>query len=251
MIISIDKLITAIEIFDKKDRLESVKLIPRGIYLDEELIGRLSAKYARQLKLPHTEANESAKSEIRRIIGKQQYYLGEGDRCRVGYFVRGDFSLLETICSTSEAKMTSCRDYINPNDPLFKKNKEIELVLKGDMVAIFNLLHGNYGLHNHTLSRFKKRVKTSKKKKRKVESENLRGYLNTLFQLFKGSVPSSRKYIVDQFFNYNFRDVDYRKAGDWIFVIVGDNLIKTCYRRNKKGERIYRKKREQELRGKF
>ena len=145
---------------------------------------------------------------------------------------------------TTPGHLSSCRDNLVIDDPLFKKNAHIKIMLKNNLVALFRVRNTTYSITNHAFNIFIERVRKLNLEinNRKYDVKYKRNCLNFLYQLFKQSKPMLRKNAALQIIKFDFKEAIYYNHDDWIFVVgKKNNYLLTCYPKEKKLiEKLYK-----------
>ena len=242
-------LLRLIRIMRNEPRLDGLFIIPEGLFINEEKICELAEKYreSRVVRMSNNPKEQlmQARNELLRLGSRELYYLIGNHRCSTGYVADfGIDSFTKLGLSNREGKLISCKDNLIPQDPLFKEHSTIRLFPKRGCIARFRVDEFDYYIQDHVFERFEKRVREnigSLEKRLHSRIDSKRELLVSMYEHFSSSVPVLRKNAVAQFFRHKQEGAEYRASGGWIYVITGENTVRTVYFKGKEVGELYKK----------
>ncbi len=225
---------SVVEIKDKNKR-KYARAIEEGLFLDERLFCSLANKlvYNLGIKALYKTARKLALERLVSLSSNEEHYLAEADNnCLVGYIFNDEGeSWNNSNFVRSEGELISCRKELHTLDYWFRNSSSIKLFPNPNQIASFSIKDGIFYVDNHAFSQYINRVKESipDEKVKKWKLDTKRGCLMSLFNKFKESIPVDRRNAALQIMKYDFERADYRATKDCVFVIVENNVLKTCY----------------------
>jgi len=211
--------------------------IPRGLFLQRASLAPLTQKAEFFLGLKRKEGRKIVRDEIERITKGVKHYLIEphaGPEIEpiliwTGHILPTSKPVAGYPVSTGD--IISCTKSILPQDPTFANRSEINLYPNAEHTAEFIYDNESFMVHRHAFDRFVQQARNPMGPDRK-KIINLGDCLNSFYKLFKNARPVTRKNGVFQALRHGKR-TEYRANQNLVFVIENDNVIKTCYEKEK------------------
>lgn len=228
---------------DTEFNLESphIRNTEEGLFINETSLEYIASRLLKHIRNSSFNGILSKKDIRTEIEDNNKYYLSEDDNCLVGYVIN-KANVKKAILN--HGILISCREKIMKNDPIFRYDKNIEILNNQRYCALFNL-DKIYHIGAHSFEMFVHRMDKSEAMKKQLRNKfphDLRDYMKSLYIMIKSSVLVDRKNYISQILKNNFKECEYRTNHGWIFVIEKGNMLKTCYEVGKISKKGYKLK---------
>ena len=222
---------------------KTVRLNRKGIFIAQKAVKKFSHNYA------HTDPAAtvgSIKKKLKRITGGEIVYLIDGDRSQFGILlpmheVVGAFGW----CHNDD--IVFGKSMILHDDPLYSSGQGIGLPMRSKCLARFQLGDRLCHISIHAFMRFLERATPKAaefKRAGAYDVVNRRGYLMLMYDLLRKSEPIRRLNGAIQFLKHELVDASYRASEGWIWVILPDDTLITCYYRRNPFKSVFRRQTE-------
>lgn len=224
-----------------KQAQKPVRLNRRGVFLAQKAIKKFSNSYFR------TDSSATVggvKKKLKRLTGGEIVYLIDGDRSHFGMLL----PMAEIVAAFGwrhNDDIVMGKSMIIHDDPLYTTGQGIGLPMRSKCLARFQVGDELYHVSFHAFSRFLERASPKAAELKRTGAHdvvNQRGYLMLMHELFRKSEPIRRLNGAMQVLKHKFVNASYRATEGWIWVILPDNTVITCYHRRNPYQSVFRRK---------
>lgn len=210
-----------------------LRILKSGIFVSQRrkekisFVDRLNTTYNR---LDSEISPRGFREAVKDLNGGELTYLIDGQRAHFGTLIPLP-EIADRFGWYHPEEVIPATKVILNDDPLFFSGHGIGLPMKHKCLARFEINDDLYHISNHAFSRFLQKAPHSRRLRNLsgYDLVNRRGYLMLMYDLLKDSEPVQRKNAALQFLRHKFKDADFRTSKGWIFVILKDFTVITCY----------------------
>jgi hypothetical protein len=159
---------------------------------------------------------------VYRLLGPNECYLTFDGATVAGFLTR-------PMPAGAHPGLRSSEWSISPEDTLFSI-KAVRVLASNGCISVQHR-DGDITVDMHAWRQFfaRSRDDPNHRPERFPELYARRHSLKRLAVLFRGSTPVGRDNSIKQFFRYKMRPASYHTNSGWIFVVVADRRLSTCY----------------------
>lgn len=240
--INVDAVFEALrEILNTRRAPKTVRLNRKGIFIAQKAFKKFASVYAEH---DGGAPIGSAKKKLKKLTKGEIVYLIDGDRSHFGILLPIPV-VVEAFGWAHRDDIIFGKSMILADDPLFNSNQGIGLPMRSKCIARVQVGDQLYHVSFHAFTRFLERAGERAhefKRKGNYDVVNRRGYLMLMHDLFRKSEPAIRLNAAKQLLKHQMKDARIRITNNWVWVILEDNTIITCFYRNKAFKSVFRRK---------
>ncbi len=222
---------------------KTIRLNRKGVFIAQKAVKKFSNSYAH---IDSSATVGSVKKKLKRITEGEIVYLIDGARSHFGMLLPMS-EVVEAFGWRHNDDIVFGKSMILHDDPLYSSGQGIGLPMRSKCLARFQVGDELYHVSIHAFVRFLERASpraAELKRAGAYDVVNRRGYLMIMHDLMRRSEPIRRLNGAMQFLKHELVDASYRATDGWIWVILPDNTLITCYHRRKPFNSVFRRKTE-------